>query len=279
MFEFTKISGLEDVKEVDLSTLAVALNCYVTNENNGNIRLAFPRRTIRKYLGIYGPSFSIQRFVKTIPQFLDKGATFEILIGSFIVWKSKLGLLQNSNFGSVFPFLTGTTLADKLCINFPTMITNKRTRENAESEWKKVHLHFSAYQNRLSIMKEKSRGPDMFIVFEQDLWWCIQDKNKSEFSFTELYGEIDKLKDFPPNVKIIFTMFYRCKLEKELLGVFYEGSIIDRPKVGSQQIQVPKNVTLVIVDENGIKNLIGESNYMALVELSTYYIPNFASMN
>ncbi|KAL9645535.1 hypothetical protein ABK040_000599 [Willaertia magna] len=279
IFGLDKIEDLKFLPSVDISTLAVSLNCYVESNGSG-ARLVFPRKTIRKYIS-FTPHFSIKPFVQMIPQMLDKGAVFEILMGSFIIWMTKCGFIQNLTFSKVFPFLANTALENILCVDLnsneiATKVTKKETKmdseKNAINFWKGIHLNYHLYQNKLNFVKEKSFGPEKFVVFEQDLWWLMQDKNTNKFDFSELAEEIQNLSVFPETVHIIFTIFYRCKVDLQIL--YSEQSSIFRPVKGRgriseiKEIKVPKNVTVVIVDETNVKNVIGVENFVALSKLA-----------
>ncbi|KAL9649768.1 hypothetical protein ABK040_009583 [Willaertia magna] len=268
-FNIREIEGLEQLKVVDLSTLAVALNCYITSVDDHHVKLIFPRRTIRKQVET-NTSFSIQTFVKPIPKFLSKGDTFELLIDSFIIWKAKIGYYQSQTFSEMFPFLIDTKLKNKLCCD---LIGKKILKENAFDNWKDIYNNFEKYKNKVNFLNSASFGSDKFICLEKDLWWCIQDKNKTEFNFTELFAEITNLKVLPLlDVHIVFTVFYRCKVN--LTKKLYQGRdkiqrIDENSKSDNNIIEVPNNVTVVIVDKVEVEKFIDESNYKALVELSS----------
>ncbi|KAL9654630.1 hypothetical protein ABK040_006692 [Willaertia magna] len=206
IFGLDKIEDLQFLSSVDISTLAVSLNCYVESTGSG-ARLVFPRKTIRKYVS-FTPHFSIKPFVNMIPQMLDKGAIFEILMGSFIIWMTKCGFIQNLTFSKVFPFLVGSALENILCVDLnsneiTTKVTKKETKTNSEKNainfWKKIDLQ-DLYYGQSSIVRPAVKG----------------------------YGRISDIRE----------------------------------------IKVPKNVTVIIVDETKVKDVIGVENFIALAELA-----------
>ena len=265
----------QEFQKIDLKTAASILNCYVEENDEGELQIIFPKRTKQYFVKECDITpMIVPYFINQIPGFIDKGNIFEIVVGYLISFKINAGAIQNQKIIDIFSFFNGIKeLSDLKCAKLELKHSNMKMIVATQKKYWNELLSNEENKNKLLCFEDKSTGCDQVIILKNDnnqnIILGFQYKNLKQFDLTELLEEFSKIKSqlehiVNENSHFVYTFIYSCKVDK-LKSLYNAGETIGKGNI--KQFIVPKNMTVVIIHkENYLIDIIGTNNLKAIEE-------------